>query len=484
MSDAGRFRFVVAHEVRLLWADRSLWVVCGLLACLLAFALHNGFTEVAEREAVLARIAAEEPERDKALVDQWHRVMTSKEKPDPWRNPVDPWSVGGGMGARTAILPYLGLAPLALGQSDMQPNYYRVTFRAKASFMDDSELESPWHLLTGAFDPLFVIVYLLPLAVLALSWNLLSAEREQGTLRLLLSQPLTVVGLVAGKVTVRALAVCGTMLLVLCATLLAQRPELRGAPGSLAATCGIVLAYATFWFALAAAVNALGRSSAFNALVLVSCWVVLVLLVPVLLNLFVSQASPAPSRIEFATHRRLAAIEALNRYAKQMGTDYGHVEKPDILLPKNGRFVVAPRLQGYYLIYRDSDKQVEALHERFNEQLAGQQALVARWSWLSPAIVANEALTALAGTSSQRYLEFREQVAAYHVRWKAFFEPKFLQGLAVTEADLRSRPRFAWQEPPAAELRAALRRGAMQLLVPALLLAALTAWALRRFRAV
>lgn len=480
------FRRVFAHEARLLWADRSLWAVCGLLAVLLGFGLHNGLAETKARERVLSGIQTQQPEREAKNLAQLRRVLAGQERPDPFANPADPASVGGGMGARHALLPYLALAPLALGQSDMQPNYYRVSYRSKASFMDDSELESPWHLLSGPFDPAFVLVYLLPLAILALSWNLLSSEREQGTLKLLLSQPLTALTLVLGKVALRAAAVIGTALVVLAAVLMSARPELRTLQGLgvLGAAMGIVALYSLFWFALAAAVNALGRSSAFNALLLVAAWVLLVLVLPVLLNLAVQAASPAPSRIELATQTRLITIQGLNRYNRLLSADYRYVAEPDVLLPKDGKIEVAPRRRAHYLIGRDTDREIEALLARFDAQLAGQQALVDRWSWLSPAIVANEAFATLAGNGSGRYLHFKQSVARFHGQWKAFFEPRLLAGTAISEDDLQRLPRFAWAEPDAATRVSGLWRGALQLLLPALMLAALAGLWLRRYRVV
>ena len=480
------FRRVVAHEARLLWADRSLWTVCGLLALLLGFGLSNGLSEIASREAVLRGIEQQQPQREAALSQHLQRVLAGQEQPEPFANPADPASVGGGMGARSAVLPYQALAPLALGQSDMQPNYYRVPYRSRASFMDDAELESPWHLLSGPFDAVFVIVYLLPLAVLALSWNLLSAEREQGTLKLLLSQPLTALTLAAGKLALRALALLGTVAAVLAGVLLAMRPELRSAAGglALAAALGIVAVYALFWFALAAAVNALGRSSAFNALALVAAWVVLVLLLPVLLNLAVSAARPAPSRIELATRTRLAAIEGLNRYNSLLAADYRYVAQPEVLKPKDGKIEVASRRKAQYLVGRDTDREIESLLVQFDAQLAGQQALVDRWSWLSPALVAHESLTTLAGTGSQRYLAFRQAVGQFHAQWKAFFEPRLLDGTAMTEADLQQMPRFTWAEPGRASLWSDVGRAALQLLLPVLLLGVLATRWLRRLRVV
>jgi len=480
------FQQVFRHEARLLWADRSLWAVCGLVALLLGYSLFNGVTDIAVRERVVSAIPAQQAQRDAANAALLSRVMAGQEKPDPFANPVDPASMGSGMGAPTVVMPYLALAPLAIGQSDMQPNYYRVTFGSKNRFLYDAELKNPWNLLSGSFDLAFVLVYLLPLAVLALSWNLLSAEREQGSLRLLLSQPLSLLTLVAGKVALRAAALLGTVVVVVPLVLLALQPAARSGPAllTLAAALLLVIGYGLFWLALALVVNALGRSSAFNALVLMASWVLLILVLPVVLNLAVQLASPAPSRTELATRTRLITTEGLNRYNKLLSADYRYIDQPQVLLPKDGKIEVAPRLRAFYLMGRDTDREIDGLLQRFDEQLAGQQALVERWAWLSPAIVLQEGLSALAGTGGVRYQHFKQQVEGFHAEWKAFFEPRLLSGTAITPDDLPRFPRFTWVEQPAAQQWAGVLRAGGQLWLPALLLALLACWRLRRYRVV
>ena len=92
--------------------------------------------------------------------------------------------------------------------------------------------------MVGRFDLAFVVVYLLPLLVLALSFNVLSEEREQGTLALTLSQPVSARGVVAAKLAFRALLVVGMVLAVSLAGILVAGASTRpggsssGAPPS------------------------------------------------------------------------------------------------------------------------------------------------------------------------------------------------------------------------------------------------------------
>lgn len=452
---------IVAHELRLLQADRSLWVVSALLALLSAYAIGTGLEHARGRDLARAEALAERAAAGEALAARLRRVMAREEPPDPWANPTDPALVGGGLATRYADLPSAPLALLAIGQSDMLPDLYSVSTASRVETMYDSEIENPWNLLTGRFDLAFVVTYLLPLFILGWSYNLLASEREQGTLRLLLSQPVRLGALVLGKVAVRAVVLCVWCVVLPVVASLALRPETRSAAGlaALAGWAALVVAYVLFWFALAALVDGVARSGALGALVLIASWVALVIVSPVALSLGASLASPAPSRAELATQTRVITAESLARLADAFGSDYRHVHDPERLLPRNGRFEVSDRLRAFFLASSELDARIERKLEAFDAQLLGQQVIVERWGLLSPAVLVHEGMAALAGNDTRRYQRFHGRVAAFHAEWRRFFEPRISQGFAVTEADLEALPSFHWVElEPSRLLRDVLRR--------------------------
>lgn len=486
MKNFGAWWLVFKHEGRVLLADRTLWLASGLFLLLIGYGLHNGITQARLKESALAQVLDAQAKGEASRRALLGRIMAGAEVPDPFANPADPASMGGGYGARYAFMPISPLAPLAFGQSDLLPDYYKVTNRSKITFIYDSEIENPWNLLSGHFDLSFVIIYLFPLLIFALSYNFLSGEREHGTLKMLLSQPLGLGGLVAGKIAVRAAALFAWAVLVPLLALVVMRPDIRSTTyvWPLVSWVAFVTAYGSVWFTLAVAVNAFGRPSAANALILVGSWIVCVLVIPVLLNLVVSTASPAPSRTELATRTRLVTIKGLNRHAQLLSTDYKYSGKPELLLPKEGRIAVAERMKGMYLVERDVDRELEGVLKSFQVQLAGQQRLVARYGALSPAIVAHEGLTALAGTGLRRHLYFQRQIDTFHQEWKDFFEPRILNGVAISETDLDRLPQFTWVEEDPRVVSAGVATGLLQLVVPAVALAVLGGWRLRRYSVV
>jgi ABC-2 type transport system permease protein len=438
---------VARFELRLLMADRTVWLTLTLLVLLIVYGIYNGVRQTSFREVSGAQTVGSDRARLERLADTLRRMYAGDYLPDdPFANPVDPSVVGGGMAAGHAILPAGPLAPLAFGQSDMQPNEYRVTTRSRVNFMQDAEIENPWNLLNGRFDLAFVVTFLLPLLVFALTYNVLSIEREQGTLVLLLSQPLALRTVLLAKLIVRASLLLGVGVLLPIALLLWLRPVARESIGDVVAWAMLVVMYGGVWFGLCAWVNAFARSSAFNAMAVIGAWVVLVLVLPLLLNLAVTLHYPAPSRIELATETRIVTIRNLNRLSDRFGTDYQHVNRPEILRPKDGRLDVPERVRAFFIDAQTLDAELDALLDRFDAQLANQQSLVDRWGFLSPAVVAHEGMAALSGNGAQRYLEFQRQVKTYHDNWRAWFAPRILEGVAIAPDHLAQLPAWRWRE--------------------------------------
>ena len=100
-----------------------------------------------------------------------------------------PGAVGATVGARPALLPPGPLAVLAVGQRDVWPTAVRVSSRLDPLRDRYDTLESPRALALGHLDLVFVLVHLLPLLIFALGYDLVSGERERGTLPLLLVSP-------------------------------------------------------------------------------------------------------------------------------------------------------------------------------------------------------------------------------------------------------------------------------------------------------
>ena len=469
-------RTVLRNEWRLLRADRALGLVLGVFALLFAYALANGLAWVDFQEGTVNAARQGNIERVEALEAELERIADGGRPSSPFRDPRSPSVLGGASGAHTAVLDPGPLTALAVGQTDLLPYYYDISVQTnESSFLQNGEIENPLNLLVGRFDLAFVLVYLLPLLILALSFNVLSGEREQGTLALTLSQPVSARGVVAAKLAFRAILVVG----------LALGVSLLGiaftggfaSPGRVALWCAGTAAYALFWFTLAAWVNGLRRSSAWNATVLVGAWLLLVVVLPAGVNITAGLLHPLPSRVEMITAQREASNEAVNQRSELLAR---YLEDH----PELAGGVEADEANRAALAWAATDavnRRLEEVSTVYEERLAAQRNLVRRYRFLSPALLAQEALLDAAGTGDARFARFRSQVREFAGRWQAFFVPNILAGEQMTAEVLPRVPSFRFVDERASEVTA---RAAVPLATLGILLILVGAGAVGRLRRV
>src|SRR3546814_20416375 len=86
---------------------------------------------------------------------------------------------------------------------DLQRNYTLVDMKNKFNMSDNFEIENPLNLMTGTFDISFVVIFLLPVFIIALTYDMLSGEKESGTLALAMTQPVSLRTFMAAKLLSR-----------------------------------------------------------------------------------------------------------------------------------------------------------------------------------------------------------------------------------------------------------------------------------------
>lgn len=433
---------VMKHEWKLMLADRTMPVITALLAVIIAYGVFNGTWWMKNR----LRVTREKvQEIDRLNQEQKSTLIAvAAGKKILGENDIDPSSP---RRLRTiATLPPGPLASLSVGLSDMQPYSSNVSiYSTKDNLFRNYAVENPMNLLTGRFDLSFVLIYLLPMIILILNHNLLSSEKEQGTLALACSQPVQLRTLVFGKVILRALIVLALTFSVAFIGIWWSGIQIFevGNAGRILLWFLAVLLYAFFWFALAIAVNSFGKSSSTNAAALACIWLLLVLLVPSLLNLVITSSHPLPSRLEYITRVREVDNESQKAGEKLLAKYY--MDHPE-LVPAGEKPAMDDFSTKYYAVKKESERMLYPVLSQYEEQLQKQQNLVNRYQILSPAIVMQEVLNDIAGTSLIRYRKFQGSVLQ-HVRvWQNFIVPKLFLRQKLTPQNYDAHPRFHFQE--------------------------------------
>ena len=404
---------LVRHELRLLLRDRAFVAATLLFAALTVFAAANGARWLEQRRASIAI------ERSRNAV----------------RANAEPISV-----EHRAVLDPAPAAALAVGRGDLDPFATRVTMlTTRHKLFSQWQLANPLTLLAGRFDLAFLIVYLFPLLIIALTYNALSTEREQGTLVMVLAQPVRLRAVLAAKIGVRGLAVLAVAALVTgAASLFVVELGVPGAWSALAAWLAATILYGAFWCGLSLFVNATGRSSATNAVALITAWVALVIVAPVLLNLGVAAVHPLPSRLALLQSTRAIDNETSRAATKLLDRFYN--DHPE-LMPAADR---AHFLRTAYAVRQEQERRLLPEVQAYERQLRAQQAAIDRWRFASPAVLTSETLSRISGNDRLRFLAWQDAVRAFVVEWRRSLLADYYLGRAVT----RALPQFRFDDPP------------------------------------
>lgn len=374
-----------------------------------------------------------------------------------------------------ALLPPAPLSALAVGQGDVYPNYIKVTARSLDALVSGDQIEHPLAVSNGQFDAAFVVLFLYPLLIFAVSFDLTATERDRGTLRMVLAQPVTLCAVVAGKMLVRAAQLAVPVVLIPLGIAALSSPLdgdfwLRAMLWTV-----VVLVYGAIWHGLALVVNARGMSAPANALVLAGIWLLFAVVGPSCVNLLIAVRYPMPSRVEAAVEARAATQQAAVQGSQQLG-QFLQDHPTTANVGREG-------MRQFALLQAERDRQVaerlQAVEAAFDAQLRRQQRLAASLSVLSPTMVAQNVLLEVAGTSTSRFDHFRAEVAMFQQRWKAYFEPRVLDAATLTKLEYAAAPGFTYADESSSRM---IERVAMPIVVMAFAAAALIWLGFRSYR--
>lgn len=464
-------RGLIAAELTLIRRDRAFLIACVFMLFLGAYATVSGLQwqhdrHVSHNHSVETSLATVESELAQLI------ALKTGELPLE----ASP-SAGLPHLARTEFyLPPTPISGLAIGDSELRPSYAAISATVRAhEIFRFQEVDNPIILGLGRFDFAFVVIYLLPLLILGFGCMTLSADRENRSLQMVLSHPVTPTRLAALRIALR------TGLAVMCvigglALGLAGHGENPG--DALPALTGYVLtlmAYAVFWMSIALWIVALNRNSETNAVLMVTSWLLWVLVVPALATFATKEIHPVPSRLEYIVAAR-DAENAANARSRDLLQRY-LLDHPELEATQDS--AVAPFIKTFYLVQREVEQSLAPIVQSFAAAEAAQQELRMALRWLSPRDVAAESLLLSSGNDSLRFTEFERQARQLREEWLSAVETALISGRRLSAAEFTDLPRSRFNETPASKT---VTRQAVSVLALLFFASLITLAALRRLR--
>lgn len=411
-------------EIKNLFSNRTQLFAffCVLLAG--AYAVFHGGSTIAKQREVIAELPAIQAESSERLLGYKKDAEAADALYYLTFNTFDPPS---------------DWAAFSVGQRDVNPYNVKVRMLAIEGQIYDSEMTNPTNLLFGNFDLSFVLVFLFPLLIIALTHNLISAEQESGTWNLLRSQPVSTLKITVLRLLLRFAAVFAFAFLMIVFACFALGAD---CDARFAAASFLTLVYFAFWFAVVWLVISFGRGSNFNALSLIGIWIFLVLLAPALLASIVSSLYPISEAMETTIAQREGYHEKWDQSKRAT------MEKFYARYPQFREFTIPEDKFSwgwYYAMQQMGDEDSAETSARYRKKLEQRDQFTNRVALFLPAVGTQLEFNRIAGTDLDNHLTYLDSVRNYHETIRERYYPFIFRNATVTEANLQNPPEYLYQ---------------------------------------
>ena len=334
-----------------------------------------------------------------------------------------------------------GLALMAIGQRDILPYFDIINSKRDILTPPNAEIANPEKLASGNFDFSFVLIYLFPLLIIILSYDLFSKEAEQQTDRLLTVQSGNISRILLHKLLFRLLLISLlTTILSLIGFFIHPYPTALHLP-DVSLWFFVTSTYLLFWFSICWLIIASRKSSRINALILLGVWLFLTLILPALVNKMASLKHPMPLRTELVSSQRETMLhtwempipQLLEKFYKN-NPQYLKLKSPaDTSTYGNKRFVAYYDLLGKRMNKNVKKKKNAAeVHNSWLSQMA----------WFNPVAQIQSLLNATAQTGLSDYLYYQKQTVFFQDQWVKLMNSYLLSDRKLTLNEVKNLPSF------------------------------------------
>jgi ABC-2 type transport system permease protein len=316
---------------------------------------------------------------------------------------------------------------LTIGQRDINPSIQSVTIRGLEGQKYDAELNNPNNLLLGNIDFSFVLIYLFPLLIIAFSYNLISEEKESGTWKIVVTQSQNTFLYILKLFYIRILSLIVLLTIVLVVAALFLNIPLNI---SFLTFYGISVLYLLFWFAVCFFLVSLQMNSNFNAVILLTTWLFLIIILPALINTYIVNKYTIPEALELTVKQRNAYHEKWDS-DKQETLDkfYSHYPQfKNYLLPDKEFSWL-----WYYAMQQmgddESSKESGDLESKLEKRNQSSQQI----AQFIPTLHAQMQLNEIARADLGNQLLFLKETKQFHEKLRLHFYPKIFDDEAVNK---------------------------------------------------
>lgn len=430
---------VLWNEWHVVRRQAGFWIVLVAYLLLLGYGAFQSVDRVRDRAAQVLAARADYDQR-------WSALRAAADAPaNVWGDWKSASLVGGPSGFAVTWIPVDGLAALSPGESMRLSPVKRISI-----YPTDAEppLQNPLGPTGGLFDLSFVVMWLLPLTVLASTYGVVSGDRQQGTWSLVAATTTSPGRVLVARLFWPAIAFAtATIAAALVATLVAAPWPDEGGWARMAAWSVLVVAYVAFWIMVAGAATARCATAPLSLGVVGLLWMIVVWVVPGLIDEGVLVSHPPGNRVAAYVAVRETGRDLEQKLPRLLDEVYVRYPQwrpaPDVVAAANRPVPGGPASRDARRVYVPALAASE-IAAPFIEAVTIRRdrtaQLVRYASVLSPALAVQLVSDHLAGTSAERFVAFGRHAAEAERAWQAFFAPRILQLQDLTRADMNDVP--------------------------------------------
>jgi ABC-type transport system involved in multi-copper enzyme maturation permease subunit len=342
------------------------------------------------------------------------------------------------------------MAPI-LRQTPRPPTVLSALFRGIPQDIDiESFDKSPMPALFPLMDWLFIVGVVMSLLALVFSYDTVCGEREDGTLRLVVSYPVSRSVVLLGKWTGGFLSLLLPFIVAWFAGLhiVNINPNIHLSSkdfGVLGLVFLVSLLYIAAFFALGILISTRTRNAVTAIMAALFVWVILALGIPNLSPYVAAQIFPTPS-IAALEHKVNAIWDDADKIKTNTWQELRAKELKGVELEK-------ARLEVVNQVNQEANEKVGKLREDFQRKADRQTKIALDISCLSPLPVFMYASSDLAGVGRESKADFNQAAGRYSKSFWDYFNAKWKKLKSQnpslsneSKLDLSDRPRFRYQE--------------------------------------
>ena len=461
------FRFIARNELQILLRNRFQLLVLSLFVLIGVYSIYYGHTEITRQSERISQVEDSILNLQKAYRNFIQADTATASGKKEYEQAAYPYVVRFQYNFVAANKP-APVAALALGQRDLYPYYFVLNAQNLYTQTLKGEIYNPFKLSAGNFDLSFVMIYLMPLLIIGLCFDLVSFEKDTGTFTMLRISNFSFRSTMMSRLLFRYLLVSIITLVLSVTGFVVAGVSFSRSGLVMFNWLAVLLIYDALWFAILLFINSFNKSTSFNASAAISAWILLLIVIPSVLNL-AGQRNERTSAIPFATlmrSRSMPGTDAAMNSALRAFYDYYPALKPQDTSVKSLFF----KYQGYSAFLAVDQMTSAAQVDKFYREVERSAARQERMNLINPAVNTQEMLNSLAATDLKTEFDFKAAVKQFHGDIFWFSNTALFANRAMSAEDYAHSPVFHFTPQTFQQRR--LAGGILQLLLLALLLSA------------